>query len=92
MICDGCLATYDNCIFEEPVLVPRCISMSDAGIEHASSSGGVTTIEQLNIDQGYWRVTPTSTLVLECYNSDACKGGLTGRDDYCSEGYNGACK
>lgn len=92
MVCDGCHETYENCIFEEPVSVPKCISMSDVGIEHASGSGGVATIEQLKIDQGYWRATPTSTQIFECYNSDACNGGETGREDYCGEGYNGACK
>lgn len=73
-------------------MVPGCISLADARIEHASSGGGVTTIEELEIDQGYWRATPISTHALECYNGDACRGGLTGADDYCSEGYHGACK
>lgn len=71
--------------------MPKYISVSDAWVEHASSSGGVSTIKELKIDQGYWRATPTSTQILECYNSDAYKGGVTGAEDYCSEGYNGAC-
>lgn len=92
VVCDGCDQVYENCDFGQPVLVPECVSLSDAGIEHASSSGGVTTIEELEIDQGYWRATSTSTHVLECYNSDACRGGVTGSVGYCSGGYSGPCK
>lgn len=73
-------------------MVPDCISLADARMEHASSSGGITTLEELEIDQGYWRATPISKHVLECYNGNACRGGLTGAEDYCSEGYHGACK
>ena len=74
------------------MLVPQCISMSDAGIEHASSVGGVNTIEELDIDQGYWRATTDSIYVFQCYNSDACKGGLTGTPDFCEKGYQGPCE
>lgn len=91
-MCDGCDQVYENCDFGQPVLVPECVSLSDAGIEHASSTGGITTIEGLEIHQGYWRATSTSAHVLECYNSDACRGGMTGSVGYCSEGYGGPCK
>ena len=92
MICEGCPTTCDNCTFEEPITVPECISLSDAGIEHAFSSGGDTTIEKLKIDKGYWRATATSTEVLKCFNGDACRGGVTGAKEFCSDGYEGACK
>jgi len=29
---------------------------------------------------------------LKCYNGDACRGGVTGAKDFCSDGYEGACK
>ena len=92
VVCEGCPATCDSCTFEEPITVPECISLSDAGIKHASSSGVDTTIEKLKIDKGYWRATATSTQVLKCYNGDACRGGVTGTNDFCSKGYEGACK
>ena len=74
------------------MLVPQCISMSDAGIEHASSIGGISAIEELDIDQGYWRATTDSIYILQCYNPDACKGGMTGTADFCEKGYQGPCE
>lgn len=59
-------------------------------MEHANSSGGVVTVEDLVIDEGYWRATATSTSVLECYNADACLGGLGSGE--CADGYEGPCK
>ena len=72
--------------------MPECTALSVAGIEHASSAGGVVTLAGLKIDQGYWRATASSTNILECYNGDACRGGITGGAEYCSEGYKGACE
>ena len=48
------------------------------------------TVEDLVIEKGYWRATATSTSVLECYNGDACLGGLT--TGSCAEGYEGPCE
>lgn len=61
-------------------------------MEHTKSSGGNTTIEGLEIDPGYWRATKTSRKVLACYNTEACKGGVTGAVDYCRAGYEGPCE
>ena len=92
MVCEKCTETCEGCDFGEKILVPECITLSDAGLEHAWSGGAVTTIEGLKIDEGYWRATANSMEVLECYNGDACSGGVTGATDYCSEGYKGACE
>lgn len=90
MICNGCPSDWSTAEFEEPNLAPQCISLVDAGIEHANSSGGLSTVEDLYIFEGYWRATNTSTNVKECYNKAACPGGLmTG---ICNEGYKGPCK
>ncbi|CAM9340915.1 unnamed protein product, partial [Hapterophycus canaliculatus] len=43
----------------------------------------------LNIDKGYLRATNTSDIILACYNPDACSGGLTGSDGFCTSGYKG---
>ncbi|CAN0225140.1 unnamed protein product, partial [Scytosiphon promiscuus] len=83
-VCHGCPACH-NCSFGESTLMPVC---ADA-IEHSTSSGGSTTRETLSIDPGYWRATDSSKDVLACYYADACLGGVTGRDDYCLEGYEG---
>lgn len=92
VVCEGCHQRCEGCNFWEAVVVPQCISISDAGIEHASSGGGVTTIEELFIHEGYWRATANSTNVLECYSRDACRGGVTGTAGFCGEGYQGACE
>ncbi|CAM9147480.1 unnamed protein product, partial [Ectocarpus fasciculatus] len=84
-ICDGCPIECEGCSFEEPQLVPKC---SDA-LEHSNSSGGTVTLDALVIEPGYWRATPSSENVLECYNADACLGGVTGSENYCLEGYGG---
>ena len=90
--CDGCLESCKKCDFGGTVLVPECISLSEVGLEHASSDGGVTTLKELVIDEGYWRATNTSMDILECYNNDACDGGVTGMAGFCREGYHGACE
>eukprot|EP00752_Nemacystus_decipiens_P008479 g7576.t1 len=84
-VCDGCDTPCDNCSFGEPLLEPTC---SDV-LEHSNSSGGNTTIETLSVEPGYWRATTVSPNVFECYNADACLGGLTGEAAFCREGYRG---
>lgn len=88
-VCDGC-PTNCTCTFKEPGLAPQCISLVDAGIEHAYSNGGLSTVEDLFIFKGYWRSTNTSTIVRKCYNPIACPGGLTTGN--CSSGYKGPCE
>ena len=91
-LCYGCPENCDSCDYGTPIIVPECVSLSDARVAHASSRGGVTTLEDLEIDKGYWRATNSSKDILECYNGDACRGGITGAFDYCSGGYRGACE
>lgn len=69
-------------------LVPTCTEV----FENARSDGANTSIEDIHIDQGYWRATETSRVILPCYNADACLGGVTGEADFCLEGYYGPCK
>ncbi|CAB1107755.1 unnamed protein product [Ectocarpus sp. CCAP 1310/34] len=84
-ICDGCPVECEGCYFEEPQLVPKC---SDA-LDHSNSSDGTVTLDALVIEPGNWRVTSSSQNVLECYNAEACLGGVTGSESYCLEGYEG---
>eukprot|EP00903_Cladosiphon_okamuranus_P017273 g15917.t1 len=85
VVCDGCPTACDVCSFEEQLFPPTC----SAVLEHSTSSGGVVTLDKLIIDPGYWRATVTSEDILECYNVDACLGGVTGSAGYCLEGYEG---
>ena len=71
---------------------PTCTSLLEAGIEHASSEGGLTKVEELYIYEGYWRATKTSTIVNKCFNTKACTGGITDASDYCLSGYEGRCE
>lgn len=87
-VCTGCPEPCDDCIFD--TLAPKCVTLSAAGIAHASSPGSETTIEDIVIDKGYWRATNTSTSILECYNEDACPGGIT--TGKCNTGYEGPCE
>lgn len=91
MVCSEC-SICSGCSFGDEKGIPTCISLTQAGVEHASSIGGTTTVEQLTIDKGYWRATNTSTNVKECFNTEACTGGLTGSSDFCLEGYEGPCE
>lgn len=85
-VCQDCDALCKNCDLEGKK--PMCVEELD----HSSSQGGNTTVEMLLIEPGYWRSSSTSTNILACYNADACRGGVTGADDYCREGYEGPCK
>ena len=88
VVCVGCPDECDECHFDERV--PMCIGLSEAGVGHADSPGGAITVEELVIHEGYWRATETSTNVLECYNRNACLGGV--KNGKCSQGYEGPCE
>ena len=86
IICDQCIVECDYCDVAQ--LAPRCIS----AVEHSTSPGGIVTIEELEINQGYWRASNSSTKIFACYNADACVGGITGEEDFCANGYEGPCE
>lgn len=54
-------------------------------------SSGVTTIETFDLEEGYYRVSSKSSIVLQCYQDDACVGG-TDASNYCANGYRGPCE
>lgn len=87
-VCSGCQTGCDGCSFEEPPLAPTCTVV----MAHAFSAGGTDTLEMLSIERRFWRSTPSSKMILACYNADACLGGVTGAPGYCREGYEGPCK
>ncbi|CAM9817698.1 unnamed protein product, partial [Ectocarpus sp. 12 AP-2014] len=76
--CSGCTMTRGDVkpVCEEP-------------LEHTTAEGPGVTVETLTIARGYWRATNQSEIILACYNPDACIGGETGANGYCSPGYTG---
>ncbi|CAN0158408.1 unnamed protein product, partial [Ascophyllum nodosum] len=85
VLCNGCEEPCQGCHFERQSLSPFC----SQAIKNTNSPGGLTTVELVMIDPGYWRATLSDQEVLPCYNTDACLGGLTGATDFCLEGYQG---
>ncbi|CAN0179302.1 unnamed protein product, partial [Ectocarpus sp. 12 AP-2014] len=51
---------------------------------------GGTTLETLELEPGYYRISNTSHTVRECFQESACKGGTdASHDGYCAAGYEG---
>lgn len=67
--------------------VPLCALMPH-GVD--DSTDGVT-LESLDLEEGFFRMSTTSHAVLECYQEEACRGG-TEVTNYCSGGYEGPCE
>ncbi|CAM9695055.1 unnamed protein product, partial [Ascophyllum nodosum] len=88
-VCNGCPDVCAGCSFGQEQRSPTCTYLSEAGVEHATSEGGATTLWEIRIHEGYWRSTNTSTDVYECFNTKACAGGLTGASNFCLSGYEG---
>jgi hypothetical protein len=67
-----------------------CIACSDT---YNCTVLGITSA-QVPLRTGHWRENLTVPRSRECWNVDACKGGvaLSSTDEYCSEGYTGNCK
>ena len=86
IVCKGCDTQCDECVVKgkEP--------MCHEEVEHSTATGGNVTMDFLSIEPGYWRATNMSIIILECYRTKACLGGITGKEDYCKEGYEGPCQ
>ena len=94
-MCDGCGQSCEGCSSCElngVQMAPECVSLADAGLAHASSSGGIVTINELEIDEEYSRTTPNSTHIFECFDVDTGQGGATGAPNFCRPGYEEPCK
>ena len=50
-----------------------------------------TTLQTLDMKEGYFRISTESPIVLKCFRQDACLGGIE-QSDYCATGYTGPCK
>ena len=91
-VCDGCPESCVGCSFVEAHVRPTCTSLLEAGVEHATSDGGITKVEELFIYEGYWRATKTSRNINKCFHTKACTGGITDAPGYCLSGYEGRCE
>lgn len=66
---------------------PVCTELPQ-GVQPSSSS---VTLAEFNLMAGYYRVSNDSRNVLECYQADACEGGVDATN-YCAAGYEGPCE
>ena len=89
-MCDGCPPwdVCDSCNVREGNIDPQC----SITLEHTTSGKPGSTLNTLSVDKGYWRTTVDSDNILPCYNTAACLGGQTGSENFCSDGYKGACE
>jgi hypothetical protein len=62
--------------------------------EELSCASVGSNIASLSVAPGLWRANLDTLSTLECYNTDACKGGVAtdSTAEYCSKGYTGPCK
>lgn len=84
-MCSRCSSAWSLDMGEEEE--PVCEDLP-TGVK-ALSSG--TTVSNLYLEKGYYRVSAESRSIPECYNEDACVGGDT-VGQYCAPGYQGPCK
>ena len=56
---------------------------------HTTSASADGTLESLEVEPSYWRMSNTSKDVRECFRKDACVGGT---ESYCAPGYTGPCE
>lgn len=54
------------------------------GVKSMSSGTTVLTFE---LEKGYWRTSHQSSVILKCYNEEACLGG--DQEGSCAPGYGG---
>lgn len=83
----GCNAIPGGVFVEPQDTLPVCVDLSEGAT--AVSSG--TSLATLTLEEGYYRTSAESQIVLECYQEDARLGGTAG-DDSCASGYKGPCK
>lgn len=83
---DGCDSDLSNVRIDNEML-PICEPIP-LGVK---SSRTATTLQRFDLEKGYFRTSADSPNVLECYQPDACVGGID-PSDYCDIGYTGPCK
>lgn len=82
----GCERELSNVTIERSTL-PACDPIP-VGVWPSPNS---TTLQTFDLKEGYYRTSVESPVVLECYQKDACSGGIN-PDGYCAIGYTGPCE
>lgn len=67
--------------------IPSCEELPTGA--KAVSSG--TTVESITLEEGYYRTSNESHVILECHRRGACVGGVDA-NNYCAAGFEGPCK
>ena len=80
--CESCAGESLNCTVENPNRVQQCQPV----LEHTTSTHAHGDLESLSLQPGFWRSSPTSKDVRECYEPSACAGGA---EKYCRKAYQG---
>lgn len=84
----GCRDTPPGVFVQSNESVPVCEEVPEGAVELNVGA----TLEHLELKTGYYRVSERSHNVLECYNEEACEGGVETADESCAEGYKGVCE
>lgn len=87
MVCSRCPDFSESGVSIDSETHPVCADLPK-GVK-ALSSG--TTLSTLDVEEGYYRVSAESHIVIECLNEDACSGGSIA-GEYCARGYEGPCE
>ena len=83
---DGCDSDLSNVTVDRETL-PTCEPIPE-GVRPSSAA---ITLQTFDIQKGYYRTHAESPIVLECYQTGACIGGVNS-SNYCAVGYRGPCK
>lgn len=83
---DGCDSDLRNVAIERTML-PTCEPIP-AGVWPSSTA---IVLQTFDVKKGYFRISSESPIVLECFQKDACIGGINA-SNYCAIGYEGPCE
>ena len=91
-VCQGCSDAANNIVPDGVEIsnerqTPSCQEIPTGTV----ATSIATTVESLTLKKGFYRTSKENDIVMECYRSEACLGG-SDPDEYCAEGYEGACE
>lgn len=87
VVCSRCPDFGSSNVSIDSETHPVCADLPE-GVR-ALSSGA--TLSSFDLEEGYYRTSSESHVVIECFNEDACLGGRTA-GEYCARGYEGPCE
>lgn len=89
LVCQQCLGgcEVDQMIaMVERNTIPACEDIPNGVLQLST-----TTLATFHLMEGYYRVSAQSRVIRECYQVEACSGGID-HLNYCATGYTGPCK